>query len=235
MERSIVSRRLQKAFVALTVLMLSSLLGSCTAEAPLSRDELTAIHDGRSAVILMRFVGKDQLGEPLKPFYKSEPLQVGIGDFESGGELRDATTVDLLHPSQYYRFFSKEAQTEGWIALIRPPGYYYLAFWAPRGFDQPPPHGTAQPPRWRIEVPAGTALVYVGTFHLTGTTEAPLCCGSERSFFTGIDQTATQIEDESDAAAQRARRDLPSLPPPLTRLAVLHTGPFLLGVPAPVQ
>jgi hypothetical protein len=182
----------------------------------------------------MRFVGKDQLGEPLEPFRpyafgeRSENLQLGIGDFESGGEPRDATTVDLLHPSQYYRFFSKEAQTEGWTVLIRPPGYYYLTFRAPGTLRQ-------SLPRWRVEVPPGTALVYVGTFHLTGTTEVPLCCGSERSLFTGIDQTATQIEDESDAAAQRARRDLPSLPPPLTRLAVLHSGPTLLGVPAPVQ
>ena len=63
---------------------------------------------------------------------------------------------------------------------------------------------------------------------LSGTTK-------EERRIVDFNQAATIVADEAETAVQTARRDLPSLPPPVTRLAVLHTGPILLDVPPPAQ
>jgi hypothetical protein len=220
--------------------MLSLLLGHCASEAPVSRDELAAIHDGRSAVILLRLVGKNQRGEPLKPLPEVQQIDRRFenADLELGGVPLHFKSGPLS-----YRILSEEGQMEGWVAFIRPPGYYYLAFRTPGAPRQPPPDERGEPPflRWRVEVRPGTAVVYAGTLRLSGSTFVPLSgwcrdrgCKND-DLFVWIDQTTAEVENESDAAAQMARRDLPTLPPPLTRLAVRQDGPLLLGIPAPVQ
>jgi hypothetical protein len=190
----------------------------------LSPDELAAIDSGASVAVLLRLVAHDEMGNRLDPFkasYRSKTgsyLGLDIGDFDSGGK------VPKMHD---FHILSTEAWNEGWLTLILPPGYYYLVIgpYTFAGNYRPEDYYTSLP-RWRIEVPKGAAVIYAGTFlfhHFTG------------SFWPrGPLDPATKIEDETDLALQAARRDLPSLPPPVTRITIRHTGPILLGIPPPV-
>jgi hypothetical protein len=125
-----------------------------------------------------------------------------------------------------FRILSAEERHQGWLTLTLPAGYYYFAFGADIFFRTKTVFGNdaradymKAAPRWRIAVPPGAPVVYAGTFHLI-----------EPDFGT-LDQAATKIEDETAMAIESSHRDLPSLPPPVTRLAVLHTGPILLDMP----
>ena len=194
---------------------------------PLSSSESAAITGGHSAVVLLRFSMQDQNGKGLDPFAEVEhsgainERGVSVGDFDSGGEpkLRDVRTLSI------------QARNEGWLILTLPPGYYYLVISkAVFGVLY-----SESPPRWRIEVPPGVAVIYAGTIRLHVTT------GGLSGYLFGrpgeigrLDEATTMIEDESGLAVQAARRDLPTLPPPVTRLAVRHTGPLLLGIPPPL-
>jgi hypothetical protein len=220
---------------ALAALMLTLLVGECAPDAPVSRDEMVAIHDGRSAVILLRIVGTTQRGEPLKPL--PEVHQFDRDREKSGGVRVGGMTFPPPPPASLdYRILSEEGQMDGWVAFIRPPGYYYLDFLVLRGKGEAPQREQGEPQllAWRIEVPPGEAVIYAGTFRLSGSALGPGCCGRD-DLLIWIGYTTAQVEDESRDAALMARRDLPSLPQPLTRLAVLHSGPKMRGVPAPVQ
>ncbi len=76
----------------------------------------------------------------------------------------------------------------------------------------------------RIELPPKVPLLYVGTFHVD-------CPTYEFGRRVHVRSARAAVEDETDAAAGVARREFPSLPLPVTRLAVRQSGPILLGVP----
>ena len=52
-----------------------------------------------------------------------------------------------------------------------------------------------------------------------------------RQPIASLTQAASEVSVDRETATAVARREFPSLPAPVTRLAVPHTGPFLLGVP----
>lgn len=179
--------------------------------------EAAAIKSGGGAVVLLRFVGQDQNGDRLELFghvgWPGEYLQIAIGEFGSGGvlEWREVRTL------------GSAARDEGWLTLVLPPGYHDLVF----GMSHILSQAESLPP-WRIEVPPGVPVIYAGTLHLSGLTKHIWLQGMR---IVNIDQAATTVEDETEAAVQTARRDLSALPPPVTRLAVGHTGPLLPRVP----
>jgi hypothetical protein len=207
--------------------MAAGCLGNQEAASP---DELSGVRDGKVAAVLFHFVGTNPDGQPVKVFseqYAIQYLLLSLGDFATGGEpttsLRPMpwtpeTNPDLprglyksmLNVRYTVRLLSKESLDQGWCVMFLPPGYYYL------GLNFFPGD-----PEFRIEVPAGMAVVYAGTIHFAVT----------KSWPGPIDKQATRIEDESPLAKDVAARDLPLLPPPVTRLAVRNTGPRLLGVP----
>jgi hypothetical protein len=205
----------------------------------LTPDELAAIDSGASAAVLLRLVAHDETGNSLDPFgpdpfvfdkagHRSKTgsyLGIDIGDFDSGGKVpKCKCSVDDFEQLHDFHILSTEAWNEGWLTLILPPGYYYLV--GP-SFPNFYPRQDTSLPRWRIEVPKGAAVIYAGTFLLHRSTGSFWVRG-------GLDPAATKIEDETDLALQAARRDLPSLPPPVTRITIRHTGPILLGIPPPV-
>ena len=178
----------------------------------------------------------NQDGEPLKPFDGVVPnLILSIGDFETGGaptkEIVPGYPKPLIGVRYLGRFYSEQFRNEGWLALILPPGYYYLCLgavysrWAlrvDRGRMCLP--GS---PEWSIEVPAGVPTIYAGTFNFTVRTTWDI--GGPN--WATINQLTTHISEETDLAKDVSRRDLASLPPPVTRLATRLAGPHLLGVP----
>lgn len=194
---------------------------------PLSPDESARIKAGDSAIVLLRFAVQDEKGTRLDPFARFEGTThsedfygLPVGDFDSGGKPK----------RREVRILSVEARNQGWLMLNLPPGYYYLVI-ARAIFG---PNYAESAPRWRIKVPRGAPVIYAGTFHLSATTAHELF-DWHRISIAEIDDAATTVEDETEPAVQTARRDLPGLPPPVTRLAVLHTGPILLGVPPPAR
>jgi hypothetical protein len=159
-----------------------------------------------------------------------------LGDADSAGAPRwsDSRKDFLLLP--------KGASEQGWFVLVKPAGYYYLHFiqlglevannrqglppggetktlLGPRVWD---PLGSQ--PALRIELPPNVLLFYVGTFQFACPTH---------DFFQKylVRSTTAAVEDETAAAAAVARQEFPSLPPPVTRLAVQQSGPILIGVP----
>jgi hypothetical protein len=211
------------------ILLLSCLLAGCSG-AP-SADDLAAIRGGNAAMVLIRLVCGDPHREGNQLLNsRGDLLNINSGfgfrDFEEGGRLRHLSSVD--NP---VRALSDSAWAEGWVAIIRSPGYHYLTFSITNTFIVQA--DTHQEPLYRIEVPARTPVIYAGTFHDTscGGTSS----GTKNLINFGRRPQALLIEDEREAAAAVVRRDVSVLPSPVTRLAVLQTGPILLGVPPTVS
>ena len=88
-------------------------------------------------------------------------------------------------------------------------------------------------PLWRIEVPTGTPVIYAGTFRALPCDIAGSRENAQHQF--AENPSTVRVENEGEAAAVVISRDAPTLPPPVTRLAVLQTGPLLRGVLASDQ
>jgi hypothetical protein len=219
------NRRQQTMIPKLAGILLLLFIAGCEHNIihPLSSEESAAIKSGDSAIVLLRLTIEDQNRDQWNPLDDLRDgfvyRRIAVGDFDSGGKLQ----------SHDIQISSAEARNEGWLTLRLSPGYYYIgrAIFAGAGYNDPEPA-----PRWRIEVPPGTPVIYAGTFHFWGRSGYVLFEGRR---IVETNYAATKIDDETELAVQTARRDLPSLPPPVTRLAVLHSGPILLGVPPPAR
>ena len=208
-------------------------------------DQLASVQNGTTAVALARVdcARSVERGTMLVPdswrvppqLPSAETIEIELGDSDSGGAPRWSDSRKDFH------ILSKDAAAQGWFVLIEPPGYYYLHFvglWMGAGanlngwatgkeptYVSPVSDPLAGRPTLRIELPPKVSLLYVGTFHVD-------CPTYEFGRRVPVRSTRAAVEDETAAAMGVARRELPSLPPPVTRLAVQQSGPILLGVPA---
>ena len=220
------------------IMLLSGLFGAC-APTP-SADELAAVRGGKDALVLIRLAcGDPQHEYPdfLYPASSLHRLDLQISHALSLGYLEADGRPRRIYAPGTYRVVSKAAWSQGWFAVIWAPGYHYLTFGMRGGpvtefgtaFEIYPSVLPAEAPLWRIEVPAGAPVIYAGTFR------SAACSGDKGSPETlqhqfGQDPTL-RLEDEREGAAAVISRDLPTLPPPVTRLAVLQTGPLVHGLP----
>lgn len=199
-------------------------LGACAVVAPFDDPMLAPVRRGEKAAVLLRFVVIDEEGNIIPPFAHAvgdDSLGLSMGDFDSGG----VPTRRIVAA----RFASATSQAEGALILLLPPGYHYLAVQGARRGDAFTYEARfARTPRWRIAVPPGVPVVYTGTFRLRAKA-IHLLFGD--IVIGEVDQEATVVADEAVWARATAARDLPTLPAPLTRLAVRHAGPVLLGRP----
>ena len=265
------SRRIVQSGSVSVVILLLPLLSGCAITnqqlQPLSVNELTMAQSGNNSVVLARAdcrapvsSGRARAGQLPSV---SDSLWLVLGDAASAGLPRWVDSTKDFH------ILSKQALADGWIALVKPPGNYYLYLvgvvsvavatsypnappggrYAHRSLDNGPYawsdplngiadsrtapsellmsiENSAEPrkPTLRIEVPPGEPVIYAGSFHID--------CPSDQSI-VWVESATAVVEDQRDAAAAIARRDLQSLPPAVTRLAVQHSGPILLGVPTP--
>jgi hypothetical protein len=128
------------------------LLTGCVATGLPTEKELSLIQTGQRPIVLLRITGERD-GKPYEPFKHilgsclgSYNIKLGIGDFETGGQLRFINRVRCL---------TGETRQKGWTYFLLEPGIYYLGV------------GTTYfPPIWRIDVPEDVSLIYVGTVHL---------------------------------------------------------------------
>jgi hypothetical protein len=202
-------------------MLLCMLLVACGThdELPATPDELSSVRNGVTVAVVMRLDGEVEGGKPLAPFQKLGRLGLQVGDEETGGTPSKNSFPGYLGnriiADPPARFLSREARDEGWFVLFLRPGFYYVNVRSNTWYLRP---------QWRLEVPPKIAVIYVGTFYLY----ADATC-------TGLDDCKAKdlkLIDQTDQAAVFARRDLGSLPAPVTRLMMRHSGPYRFGIPA---
>jgi hypothetical protein len=198
-------------------------LGGCAVVGPFDDETLAPVRRGEKAIVLLRFVVTDEDGTAMSPFMHTigdDGLGLALGDFDTGG-------VPERRPLAA-RFPSETALSEGAVVLFLSPGYHYLAMQGARRTDAFTYEARFRSvPRWRLAVPR-VPVIYAGTFRLQARA-IHLLFGD--TVIGEINHDATVVEDEAAWASVTAARDLPGLPPPVTRLAVRHAGPVLLGQP----
>lgn len=211
---------------AVASLLALPVLAACIGVGPVDPATLEAVRRGETTMVMLRFEPTDQDGKAVPAFAHSgavdDNLRLAFGGFEEGGIPRDVYPL--------VRFPTGQARAEGIAYVPLPPGFHYLAIQGSRRADVfSDARQRRAAPLWRIEVPPGVQVLYAGTFRLSVATEGLLFGGV---VITAIDHAATRVEDEGDRAAAAVARDLPGLGPPVTRLAVRHEGPILLGTPS---
>ena len=233
--------------VALILLLICCLAGCDTSSLLLKAvppGQLASVHNGTSAVALARVdcARSVERGIMLVPsswrvppqLPSAETIEIELGDSDSAGAPRWSDS------RKDFRVLSKETSAQGWFVLIKPPGYYYLHFvglWMGAGanlngwatgkeptYIGPVSDPLGGEPTLRIELPPKVPLYYVGTFHVD-------CPTYEFGHSVTVRSSRAAVEDETEAATAVAHQEFPSLPPPVTRLAVRQSGPILLGVP----
>ncbi len=178
----------------------------------------------RKAVVLVRVLTEID-GRPSPAFpsaVREDDLWLGLGDFSSGGKIRDAPL----------RFFSRDTRKNGWAYLLLEPGIYYLA-------PHPPQNGDAfsylaswgrTPPSWHFEVPRGAPVIYIGTLFVPGTGQWMIGGGRRLRRF---DPGRFEIRDETVLAEQIRESWLKDLTPLTSHLGVPHSAgePIILETP----
>jgi hypothetical protein len=200
------------ASCALLATIVAVCAGCAAIGAPSTGDRL-AVERGEKTILLLR-VTAEMDGERIGPFDHDlidDNVNLGLGGFETGGEVRRVDSPNA---------FSREAYRDGWVYFILEPGTHYLAVAPPYRFVW----GDA--PRWRLDAPAGSQVVYAGTLHL-------VCHGSKLLFggkrIDGFDDFL--VVDESSLAGALAGEYLSEHPPPRTTLMRRQSGPIILTTP----
>src|SRR5262245_17286282 len=157
-----------------------------------SRHDREIVNAGNKAIVLLRVESEGD--EQARAFpnawgegIMNEGITFGLATFESAG----TPTLPVFN-----KFISSESRNAGWTYLLLPAGLFYIAAFPPRDvdvntWDRMLPHF----PRWRIDVPVGARLLYVGTVQLRWS--------------PGVILQQGPIRDDSDLATQLLSRDFP--------------------------
>ena len=189
------------------IVLLLGLLSACTTVELPSTSDISEMQAGKTSLVLLRVVGKEPDGSPLKPF------QDGLVDSSVGFALGSPLTGSVPKGRiEDIHFLSDKSRDEGWIYLILPPGTHYIAV-------QPPRHNNLftyldtfkYAPRWVFEVPAGVPIIYIGTLDLMGLSAKGVVFGN--SIFYAFDKQRSFVRDEEGLARSLASMHLPSLHP----------------------
>ncbi len=182
------------AGVALFCLMM---LGSCMPSAVMNSKDKAALASGEKALVLVRIQCTVD-NQPYKPFispsFTVDPIfAFGLGTFETVGEPKYAI----------HGFLSQKARQDGWIYFLLSPGIYYLAVLGPDSSvisKNDSTHYHRHAPRWRLDVPENTKLIYVGTLHFSGKMERKLLFGGK--IIRPVNTNNIALEDERERASR---------------------------------
>lgn len=198
--------------------LLLALIGSCTNCAfnrlP-SSDERSEILAGQRAVILLRVTAEMQDGTPVSAFptkLMADNINIGLGTFDTGGELKLVESP---------RFLSTELRKEGWVYLILESGTHYVGIFGPKPYSM---HGKYAP-RWRIDIPVDTHVVYIGTLHLHCTRVGYDFVGKR---CIGVDEHRTVIRNEMVPAQKLAAQYFGDYGSQETLLMQRHDSPTII-------
>lgn len=185
-----------------------------------SEEKYAAIQAGKRAVVFLRVTAELRDGTQVgafESFYHEDNIGLGLGGFDTGGEISGV----------YPLFLSTKARKQGWVYFILEPGIYYLAFQGVRSTDLLTHYRKLKSTqRWRIDIPVGSRLVYVGTLHLKCRSRWYLTGGKKCDF---ID--AMVVKNQELLASKVAEEYLEDLALPQTLLMQPHSGTIILRKP----
>jgi len=184
------------------------LVPACTSSMTLKPADRARVMAGDKALVLLRLDCRVD-GRPYEPFSFTvlmDNLSFGTGSFDTVGE-----PVLTLNG-----FLSDDSRREGWTFLLLPAGTHYLTVRPPQRsdaitYDRMLKSG----PRWRIDVPAGARLVYVGTLSLSGEGDFLFFGGP---ILRAIDEQHLAVRNEQARAARLLAQSFPEAGPMTTRL-----------------
>jgi len=176
----------------LVPLILFSQIAGCTSLYHLTEEEQSSIMTGEKALVLIRVkcIIDSQLYEPFSSSLFNDNVTFGLGTFETVGEPIFVSN----------RYFSDESRRAGWTYLLLQPGTYYLTVRPPQRSNWKAYEAMLKTgPRWRIDIPSQTRLLYVGTISFTGQGD-PLLFGGV--ILRAINDNNVTIEDDQELASK---------------------------------
>lgn len=207
----------------LVSILVGSLAG-CAAIGGPTAEERTAVASSEKAIVLLRVQCTIENERPYEPFRHAvgdDNISLGLGSFKTGGEPERVAN----------RFLSPESRKDGWTFLVLPHGTYYLAFYPPRRTDVfTYARSIKDAPRWRIDIPPGERIVYVGTLRISGASD-PLLFGG--SIMRTIRTDEMRVANDEELARTLVKEELPAFGEARTVLMRLHDGPTILHAPLP--
>lgn len=202
----------------------SNLVGCASIELP-TTNERTAVGAGEMAIVLLRVdttVENQQPYEAFKHSMTEDNISFGVGSFDTGGEPRRLALM---------RFLSPESRKDGWTYFALPHGIHYLAAYPPRRTDVwTYERNIKNAPRWRLDIPPNTKLIYAGTLHLTGKS-TPLLFGER--IMTSIQIDKMSVTNEEVLARKLLTKEFPEFGEVHSALLRLHEGSTILRSPLP--
>ena len=170
-----------------------------------SADEMSKVVTGRKAIVLLRIT-----------LQVDEKSVEAFGSIFPDDNLGIALIIgDRVRRIELYRCPSGQLRHEGWMYLIEDPGTYYLAVQPPRDRDEVRYQvGFRYAPRWRIDVLAGSRIIYAGRLHIDASTEKGFLF-SRRVVYEPSKMT---VKDERMLASDLAAKLFPELGPPIAVL-----------------
>lgn len=183
-------------------MLLLIVTGGCAPSSLLSPREMSEILTAKKAIVLFRITVQID-GKPAEAFGSIFPDDnVGIA----------VITDDRVSRIQLYRCPSDQARHQGWIYFLQDPGTHYLAVQPPRDRDEIQYQvGFRYAPRWRIDVLAGSRIIYAGRLHIDASTEKKFLF-SRRVVYDPFKMT---VEDERAIARDLASKHFPELGAPV--------------------
>jgi hypothetical protein len=180
-------------------------IGGCATSSLLSPGEMSEILTANKAIILFRITVQID-GKPAEAFGSIFPDDnVGVA----------VITDDHVRRILFYRCPSDQSRHDGWIYVIQDPGTHYLAVQPPRDRDEFHYQvGFRYAPRWRIDVLAGSRIIYAGRLHIDASTEKRFLF-SRRVVYEPSKMT---VKDERMLADDVAAKFFPELGPPIAVL-----------------
>ena len=165
------------------ILIFIGFLTNCAFNRLPTRAERSQILAGERAIVLFRVTAELLDGTPVSAFptkFMPDNVNIGLGTSGTDGEL---TVVDSP------LFLSGKLREEGWIYLILEPGTFYLGIMGPQMTDYVTwKQNMELAQRWRIDIPEGTRLIYIGTIHLH-------CRGMTTVFLTKVAKRCIEIDE----------------------------------------
>ena len=189
------------------------LVGACVGLGAPESDALREIEAGRRAILLLRIVadrdGEERTIIPAGLLLHAE-VELGLGSFATGGHPRHVTPTSP----------SREACAAGWLHFVLEPGLHYLSIRRSRiAAAHTADPGFAAAPRWCLEVPEQTPLIYAGTLRL-----GPKGDGDDSD---EVGASTACVETEPDAARALCAELIPALGVPSTVPMRRHRSPTL--------
>jgi len=149
--------KLHLFFKIILCIAITMMVINCEIYPPTSEERLDVL-SGKKSLVLIRITCELNDGTPVKafPLYRADWLLIGKGSPKLGSNVK---WMAQYGGSRFLRCFSHETLEQGWVFFYLEPGKHYLGF-----------VGTEEMlrlyvPRFEVNIPINSPVVYLGTLH----------------------------------------------------------------------